>query len=105
MRVLGGAASLALATAVISVPAATASQGLPAVSSGHRPGPDALYAEAPVAPQLHNVAPWKAPPILVSGAQAYRRGEWLYQDYLLDDHGALGVPDPGTPWDAGSFGG
>jgi len=27
----------------------------------------------------------------------------LYQDYLLDDHGAAGVPDPGTPWDAGSF--
>jgi hypothetical protein len=103
MRVLGGAASVVLAMAVAGVPAATASQGLPTVGSGHRPGPDALYAEAPAAPQLENVSPWKAPPILVSGAQAYRDGEWLYQDYLLDDHGAAGVPDPGTPWDAGSF--
>jgi hypothetical protein len=103
MRVLGGAASLVLAMAVAAVPAATAKQGLPKVGSGHRPGPDALYAKAAVAPQLQNAAPWKAKPILVSGTQAYRDGEWLYQDYLLDDHGAAGVPDPGTPWDPGSF--
>ena len=92
-----------LAMAAVAVPAAAAQQGLPTVDSGHRPGPDALYAKPADAPQLDNAAPWKAAPILVSGAQAYRDGEWLYQDFLYDDHGALGVPDPNTPWDAGSF--
>jgi hypothetical protein len=103
MRVLGGTAGVVLAMTVAAMPAPAAQRGLPTVGSGHRPGPDALYAKAAVAPQLQNVAPWKARPILVSGTQAYSRGEWLYQDYLLDDHGALGVPDPGTPWDTGSF--
>ncbi len=92
-----------LAMAVAAAPAAAAQQGLPSVSSGHRPGPDALYAKPAAAPQLSNAAPWKADPILVSGAQSYRDGEWLYQDFLYDDHGAAGAPDPGTPWDEGSF--
>src|SRR6185312_3588463 len=73
------------------------------IAQAHRPGPDILYAPPARAPQLQNAAPWQAPPILVSGAQAYRDGEWLYQDFLFDDHGALGVPDPNTPWDEGSF--
>jgi hypothetical protein len=103
MRVAGGCAGVVLAMAVAAAPAAAANHGLPAVSSGHRPGPDALYAKAAAAPQLENTGPWKAKPILVSGAQSYRNGEWLYQDFLYDDHGALGVPDPGTPWDTGSF--
>jgi hypothetical protein len=103
LRVLGGGASVLLAMAAVAVPAAAAKQGMPSVDSGHRPGPDALYAKPADAPQLDNVAPWKAPPILVSGTQAYRDGEWLYQDFLFDDHGALGVPDPNTPWDEGSF--
>jgi len=77
--------------------------GLPHVSSGHRPGPDALYAAAPRAPQLENVAPWTAEPILVSSAIAYRDGEWLYQDFLNDDRGAAGVPDPSDPHDIGGF--
>jgi hypothetical protein len=68
---------------------------LPSVGSGARPGPDALYASAPDAPQLQNTGPWKAEPILVSGSHAYRDGEWLYQDFLFDDHGATGVPDNG----------
>ena len=76
--------ALALALAV----PATASAGLPSVSSGARPGPDVLYAPAPRAPQLENTGPWQAPPILVSGARAYRDGEFLYQDFLLDDYGA-----------------
>src|SRR5436190_3082855 len=103
MRVPGGGVSALLAMAVAAAPAAAATTGLPSVSSGHRPGPDALYAKPADAPQLQNAAPWKAKPILVSGAQSYRDGEWLYQDFLYDDHGALGVPDPGTPWDEGSF--
>jgi poly(3-hydroxybutyrate) depolymerase len=92
-----------LAMVAAAAPAAAATNGLPSVDSGHRPGPDALYAKPADAPQLDNAAPWKAKPILVSGAQAYRDGEWLYQDFLFDDHGALGVPDPNTPWDEGSF--
>src|SRR5438270_426254 len=64
---------------------------------GPRPGPDILYSSAPVAPQLQNTGPWKAPPILVSGAEAYRGGEFLYQDYLYDDSGRLGRD--GTPPD------
>ena len=73
---------------------------LPAVSTGHRPGPDILYATPPRAPQLENTGPWRAKPILVSGTQAYRQGEWLYQDYLYDDHGATGGKDPNDPYSA-----
>ena len=76
----------------------SAAAGLPAVSAGHRPGPDALYLPPAVAPQLQNTGPWKAQPILVSGAQSYRDGEWLYQDFLYDDHGAAGVKDPNDPY-------
>jgi hypothetical protein len=78
-------------------------EGLPSVSSGHRPGPDALYLSAADAPQLHNVAPWDAPPILVSGAAEYNSGEWLYQDFLYDDHGGAGAPDLNAPVGANAF--
>ena len=61
------------------------------------PGPALLYRQPAVAPQLTNTGPWKASPILVSGASAYRRGEFLYQDYLYDDHGAHETPDPSNP--------
>jgi hypothetical protein len=63
---------------------------LPSVTSGPRPGPDILYAPPAAAPQLENTGIWRAPPILVSGASAYRDGEFLYQDFLYDDHGARG---------------
>ena len=86
-----------------AVPAAAAAAGLPSVSGGHRPGPDALYALAPVAPQLENGTPWTAAPILISGTSAYRRGEWLYQDFLHDDRGAAGTPDPNDPIGPGSY--
>ena len=62
---------------------------LPAVTSGALPGPEVLYAPAPVAPQLENRDPrFVAPPLLVSGAEAYVNGEYLYQDYLYDDYGS-----------------
>src|SRR4051812_48933752 len=64
---------------------------------GPRPGPDTLSAAAPRAPQLENTGGWRAPPILVSGATAYRDGEFIYQDYLYDDHGARFTRDPGDP--------
>jgi hypothetical protein len=94
-RPLAAASAIAVA---LAVPAA-ASAALPSVSSGHRPGPDALYAPPPSSvPQLENSAPWVADPILVSGTQAYRDGEWLYQDFLHDDHGAAGARDPEDPF-------
>jgi hypothetical protein len=40
---------------------------------------------------------WRAQPILVSGASAYRSGEFLYQDWLYDDHGARELPDLNDP--------
>ncbi len=91
----------ALATVLGLVPPAAAGDGhdsLPHVRSGHRPGPDALYAAPPRAPQLENTGPWRARPILVSGAESYRGGEWVYQDFLYDDHGATGVPDLEAPY-------
>jgi hypothetical protein len=64
---------------------------------GQRPGPDLLYAPPSVAPQLESTRGWRAAPILVSGATAYRRGEFLYQDFLYDDRGARATRDPGDP--------
>src|SRR3954463_2141541 len=82
---------------------ASAQSSLPSVPSGHRPGPDALYGPPADAPQLRNVEPGRAEPILVSGAQAYRDGEWLYQDFLYDDHGASGGSDANSPFGANAF--
>lgn len=63
--------------------------GLPAVSSGMRPGPALLYAPAISNPQLENHHPrFLATPILVQGHEAYVNGEYLYQDYLYDDYGS-----------------
>ena len=85
---------VAVTVALLLIPGGAASaNGLPRVASGHRPGPDILYARPPRAPQLMNSRPWHARPILVSGSQAYRNGEWLYQDFLYDDHGATGDKD------------
>jgi hypothetical protein len=99
---------LAAATVVPGSPAAAqapgaavggaATRGLPTVTSGHRPGPDALHLPPPRAPQLEQVGVWAADPILISGTQAYRDGEWLYQDFLFDDHGATGVIDRNEPY-------
>ena len=57
----------------------------------------------PRAPQLENTGALAGrPPILVSGAHSYRDGEWLYQDFLHDDHGATGAVDPNDPYGASS---
>ena len=70
--------------------------------AGPLPGPGILYQPLKTAPQLTNVGIWHAPPILISGASAYRDGEYLYQDFLYDDHGADGVArDPNDPRTAG----
>jgi hypothetical protein len=76
----------------LSVPAsAFADAGSLYTGPGPRPGPDILYAPLASAPQLQNTGVWTAAPILVSGASAYRHGEFLYPDFLYDDHGARGL--------------
>src|SRR5689334_19356649 len=79
----------ALLTALLALAAAAPAQAA-SLYTGRlpRPGPDVLYAPPTAAPQLENTGIWQAPPILISGATAYRNGEFLYQDWLYDDHGS-----------------
>jgi hypothetical protein len=80
--------------------AEAASRSLPAKDgSAPRPGPEVLYQPLAQAPQLENAprSAWHAKPILVSGASAYRSGEFVYQGYVYDDHGAKEVVDPTNP--------
>ena len=53
-----------------------------------RPGPDALYGDNPTPPQLENGFGWDADPLLVAGGRGHVDGEFLYQDFIYDDHGA-----------------
>jgi hypothetical protein len=87
------------------VPVAFASNSL-STAPGQRPGPSLLYRAPAISPQLTNApgSPWQAAPILVSAASAYRGGEYLYQDFLYDDHGANGTNrDPNDPRVAGDL--
>jgi len=63
-----------------------------------RPGPDFLYTDPVVPPQLETVGEWEADPLLVSGECAYRNGEFLYQDYVYDDKGANTTENPDPFW-------
>jgi Putative esterase len=86
------------ALALVFVPASFAASSSLYHGPPPRPGPDILYRAPAQAPQFQNAGVWRASPILVSGASAYRDGEFLYQDYLYDDHGARGHSrDPGDP--------
>jgi hypothetical protein len=96
----------ALALAALSLPAAAIAKGHKKSASlwalkgsAPQPGPAVLYAPLAQAPQLENApgSPWRAAPILVSGASAYRKGEFLYQGYVYDDHGAKETTDPKNP--------
>jgi hypothetical protein len=95
-RALPGALLAALACAG----AAQGATSLPAQQgTATRPGPAVLYQPLAQAPQLENAkgSGWRAKPILISGASAYRRGEFLYQGYVYDDHGAKEALDPTNP--------
>lgn len=103
-RYQAGATAGAMAAFVLLLGAAVPGSAAPAAGNGSpyggpapRPGPDILYEPPATAPQLTNSGVWQAPPILVSGAGAYRDGEYLYQDFLNDDHGARQLPDPADP--------
>ncbi len=97
MRGLGrgvAGATAALLMVILGVPlAATAAASSLYSGTGPRPGPSILYEPPAVSPQLTNVpgSVWQAQPILISGSSAYRNGEYLYQDFLYDDHGAAGT--------------
>jgi hypothetical protein len=99
------AAAFAVVIAALVDVSAAAAGSLPAVTSGHRPGPDILYSAPAIAPQLQNTGFWHARPILISGASAYRDGEYLYQGFLYDDHGANGqLRDENDPaWSSQAF--
>ena len=101
MRRVCAAATLAALAALLPAAAQGASSSLYRGPSP-RPGPDILYAKPARAPQLANAGIWRAKPILVSGTSAYRTGEFLYQDFLYDDHGARAAPDPGDPRSSGN---
>src|SRR3954469_15813001 len=96
---------VAIAAALLSASAvaATAQAASLYTGPGPRPGPDILYRSAAKSPQLANAGTWKAQPILVSGTTAYRRGEFLYQDYLYDDNGAHLTNDPNDPRTVGNL--
>jgi predicted esterase len=89
--------ALVLVTLAGSLSAPSAGAASLASGPGPRPGPAILYWGPAAASQLTNAGVWRAPPILISGATAYRDGEFLYQDYLYDDHGAHAVADPTDP--------
>ena len=94
-----GRAILADVVIALALGAFTAAASASSLYSGPgpHPGPAILYEPTAVAPELTNAGIWQAPPILVSGTTAYRDGEFLYQDYLYDDHGAHELPDPNDP--------
>jgi predicted esterase len=96
MRMRQAAALVAVVIAAIGAGSAQAASLY--TGPGPKPGPPLLYRPLAVAPQLTNAGVWRAQPILVSGAGSYRAGEFVYQDFLYDDHGADGhVRDPGDP--------
>ena len=82
----------ALSVAALAAPAAGADPSSLYQGPGPKPGPDLLYAAPARAPQLTNAGVWAAEPILISGASAYRQGEFLYQDFLYDDLGRYTYP-------------
>ena len=74
--------------------------------SAPQPGPAVLYQPLAKSPQLENAPKsiWHAKPILISGASAYRNGEFVYQGYIYDDRGAKLTSDPNDPMTTGGGG-
>jgi len=89
MRVRWLAAAAATITGLAAVPTVPAHADTAPTSWVS--GPAILQEPLAGAPQLDNLAPWTAAPLMVSGAHAYVGGEFLYQDFLYDDTGANGT--------------
>jgi Prolyl oligopeptidase family len=88
------ASLIASAMPVSAAPSEDVPGSLPSVTEGPRPGPAILYAPPAESPLLENGKRWDAAPLMVSGASAYREGEFLYQDYLYDGFGANTTNEP-----------
>jgi hypothetical protein len=58
-----------------------------------------LYERPPAVPELSVRPPFRAAPLLVSGTDALRDEEYVYQDHLFDDRGANTLPATGTQRD------
>jgi hypothetical protein len=87
--------SVAASAAALAISCTSMASAASLYGGTGRPGPDILYAPLAAAPQFVNAGIWRAAPILVSGASSYRSGEYVYQDFLYDDHGAVApVMDP-----------
>ena len=91
-------ASLGTAAAAGAAGAATGndrSGGCPGTDplASPAPGPDVLYEDPAVAPQFESDSDWSADPLLVCGQTAHDDGEFLYQGWPFDDHGAA-TDDP-----------
>lgn len=71
----------------------------PVILGSPLPGPPVLYEPLAAAPQLSGGNDWNAAPLMVSGAQAYVAGEYLYQDYIYDAYGANTTDIPFAPPD------
>jgi pimeloyl-ACP methyl ester carboxylesterase len=94
--------TVATVLAVVALPAAAQASSSLYHGPAPRPGPAMLYRQPATSPQLANHGIWHAKPILVSGTSAYRRREFLYQDFIYDDHGARGTArDSGDPRSGG----
>jgi poly(3-hydroxybutyrate) depolymerase len=90
---LGATTAAATARTPTATTAAAGPRTAPATA---RPPSTTTTPSAPTAPELAVTTPFHAGPLLVSGTDAYRHGEYLYQDYLLDDHGADTVAGLGS---------
>ena len=99
-RLVAAVAGIALLAAPAS---ALAKPGSLYSGPAPKPGPSILYAKPKLAPQLKNRGIWEAKSIMVSGASAYRGGEFLYQDFIYDDTGAKGTADPDDPKSGATF--
>ncbi len=91
LRLTGIAAGAGVAGTATGAPTGPPDRDAP------RPGPDLLYGPNPTPPPLENGPGWDADPLLVSGADAHVDGEYCYQDYVYDDHGADTSRIPGAP--------
>ncbi|MGH2753373.1 MAG: prolyl oligopeptidase family serine peptidase [Actinomycetota bacterium] len=88
---------VATAMPVSAAPREDAPGSLPRVTQGPRPGPPILYAPPAESRLLENGPRWDADPLMISGAEAYRDGEFVYQDFLYDDHGPNTTNEPMAP--------
>lgn len=104
-RAAGLIVLVALVIAALVLPAGALAKKPKSTSLWHlkgsapQPGPALLYQPPATAPQLENApgSVFKQAPLLISGASAYRKGEFMYQGYVYDDHGAKEFTDPKNP--------